>query len=279
MRTIAHLSDPHFGRIDPAIARALITTVTEARPDVVVVSGDFTQRAKEREFQEARRFLDALPSPQIVVPGNHDVPLYNVYARAVKPLRNYQRYISEDLEPFYSDDEITIVGINTARSLTFKNGRINSRQVARSCARLEACGENRTRVIVSHHPFDLPETHELHGLIGRAHMAMAGFARCRVDLILSGHLHISHTSESAKRYKIPGHSALVIHAGTATSTRARGELNSFNIIQVDRSSVSIQCLTWNWERSSFLTSVTAQFQRAPSGWSRIPVAETAKESQ
>ena len=269
MRTIAHLSDPHFGRIDPAIVQALITTVTEARPDVVVVSGDFTQRAKEREFQEARRFLDALPSPQIVVPGNHDVPLYNVYARAMKPLRNYQRYISKDLEPFYSDDEITIVGINTARSLTFKNGRINTRQVARSCARLEACGDNRTRVIVSHHPFDLPETHELHGLIGRAHMAMAGFARCRVDLILSGHLHISHTSESAKRYKIPGHSALVIHAGTATSTRGRGELNSFNIIQSERSSVSIQCLAWNRERSSFLPSVAAQFQRTPSGWSRM----------
>jgi 3',5'-cyclic AMP phosphodiesterase CpdA len=272
MRTIAHLSDPHFGRIEPAIVQALITTVTEARPDVVVVSGDFTQRAKEREFQEARRFLDALPSPQIVVPGNHDVPLYNVYARAMKPLRNYQRYISKDLEPFYSDDEITIVGINTARSLTFKNGRINTRQVARSCARLEECGENRTRVIVSHHPFDLPETHELHGLIGRAHMAMAGFARCRVDLILSGHLHISHTSESAKRYKIPGHSALVIHAGTATSTRGRGELNSFNIIQIDRAAVSIQCLSWNRERSSFLPSVAAQFQRTPSGWSGVEAA-------
>jgi len=269
MRTIAHLSDPHFGRIDAAIVHALITAVTEARPDVVVVSGDFTQRAKEREFQEARRFLDALPSPQIVVPGNHDVPLYNVYARAMKPLRNYQRYISEDLEPFYSDDEITIVGINTARSLTFKNGRINTRQVARSCARLEACGENRTRVIVSHHPFDLPETHELHGLIGRAHMAMAGFARCRVDLILSGHLHISHTIESAKRYKIPGHSALVIHAGTATSTRGRGELNSFNIIQVERSSVSIQCLSWDREGNSFLPSVAARFQRTPSGWAKV----------
>src|SRR6202158_477495 len=278
MRTIAHLSDPHFGRIEPTIVQALITTVTEARPDVVVVSGDFTQRAKEREFQEARRFLDDLPSPQIVVPGNHDVPLYNVYARAVKPLRNYQRYISKDLEPFYSDDEITIVGINTARSLTFKNGRINTRQVARSCARLEACGENRTRVIVSHHPFDLPESHELHGLIGRAHMAMAGFARCRVDLILSGHLHISHTSESAKRYKIPGHSALVIHAGTATSTRGRGELNSFNIIHVDRSSVSIQCLSWNRERGSFLPAVAAQFQRTPAGWSRIAETPSTRRS-
>jgi 3',5'-cyclic AMP phosphodiesterase CpdA len=275
MRTIAHLSDPHFGRLERDTVQALIATVTEARPDIVVVSGDLTQRAKEREFQEARLFLEALPSPQIVVPGNHDVPLYNVFARALKPLRNYQRYISEDLEPFYSDDEIAIVGVNTARSLTFKKGRINRQQVARSCARLEACGENHTRVIVSHHPFDLPETHEVHGLIGRAHMAMAGFARCRVDLILSGHLHISHTSESAPRYKIPGHSALVIHAGTATSTRGRGELNSFNILQVERSSVSIQCLSWNRECSSFLLSVTAQFQRTPDGWSRIPRADAA----
>src|ERR1700681_1173467 len=258
MRTLAHLSDPHFGRIEPATVQALIATIIEARPDVVVVSGDLTQRAKEREFQEARRFLDALPSPQIVVPGNHDVPFYNVLARALLPLRNYQRYISKDLEPFYSDDEIAIVGINTARSLTFKNGRINSQQVARSCARLEACGENRTRAIVSHQPFDLPETHELHGLVGRARMAMAGFARCRVDLILSGHLHISHTSESAPRYKIPGHSALVIHAGTATSTRARGEPHSFNIIHVDRSAVSIQCLSWNRKGNSFLPSVAAQ---------------------
>src|SRR6202795_1618277 len=96
MRTIAHLSDPHFGRIDPAMAKALITTVTDARPDVVVVSGDFTQRAKEREFQEARRFLDALPSPQIVVPGNHDVPFYNVFQRFVQPLHKFRRYRSEE---------------------------------------------------------------------------------------------------------------------------------------------------------------------------------------
>jgi len=275
MRTIAHLSDLHFGRIERATVQALIATVTEARPDIVVVSGDLTQRAKEREFQEARQFLEALPSPQIVVPGNHDVPLYNVLARALKPLRNYQRYISKELEPFYCDYEVAIVGINTARSLTFKNGRINRQQVARSCGRLETCGENRTRVIVSHHPFDLPEIHEVHGLVGRAYMAMAGFARCRIDLILSGHLHISRSSESAPRYKIPGHSALVINAGTATSTRARGGLNSFNIIQVDRSSVAIQCLTWNCERSSFVLSVTAQFERTPAGWSRIPRVDAA----
>jgi 3',5'-cyclic AMP phosphodiesterase CpdA len=275
MRILAHLSDLHFGRIERATVNALIAKVTEARPDIVIVSGDLTQRAKQREFQEARQFLEALPSPQIVVPGNHDVPLYNVLARTLRSLHNYQRYISRDLEPFYSDDEIAIVGLNTARSLTFKNGRINRQQVARSCARLDACGENRTRIIVSHHPFDLPEAHEFHGLVGRAQMAMAAFARCHVDLILSGHLHGSRTGESAPRYKILGHSALVIHAGTATSTRTRGELNSFNLIQVDRSSVSIQCLTWNRERGSFFLSDTAPFQRTPAGWTRIPPTDAA----
>src|ERR1700675_617851 len=145
MRTLAHLSEPHFGRIERATVRALIATVTEARPDIVVVSGDLTQRAKQREFQEASEFLDALPSPQIVVPGNHDVPLYNILARALKPLRNYQRYISNELEPFYCDDEIAIIGVNTARSLTLKNGRISHQQVVRRCARLEECGENRPR--------------------------------------------------------------------------------------------------------------------------------------
>src|ERR1700676_1670992 len=122
MRPLAHLSDPHFGRIERATVQALIATVTEARPDVVVISGDLTQRAKEREFQEARHFLAPLPSPKIVVPGNHDVPLYNVLARLVKPLRNYQRYISKELEPFYCADKIAFVGDNPAPSLLLKNG-------------------------------------------------------------------------------------------------------------------------------------------------------------
>jgi 3',5'-cyclic AMP phosphodiesterase CpdA len=275
MRILAHISDPHFGRTERATVKALITTIIDARPDIVVVSGDLTQRAKEHEFKQARQFLKALPSPQIVVPGNHDVPLYNFVARVLKPLQNYRRYISNDLEPFFCDDEVAIVGINTARSMTFKNGRVNRQQVVRSCERLKACGENRMRVLVSHHPFDLPETHALHGLVGRAHMAMAGFARCHVDLILSGHLHISRTSESTTRYKIPGYSALVIHAGTATSTRARGELNSFNIIRLDGSSVSIQCFVWSPGRNSFSVSVVARFQRTPAGWSTIPTIETA----
>ena len=99
MRTLVHLSDLHFGRIDPQLLEPLATKIKEINPDVVAVSGDLTQRARSHQFREARVFLDTLPKPQIVVPGNHDVPLYNVFSRFFSPLDKYRRYITEDLRP------------------------------------------------------------------------------------------------------------------------------------------------------------------------------------
>ena len=106
MRTVVHLSDLHFGRVDPGMIEPLVTTVKALQPDLVAISGDLTQRAREREFREARTFLARLPSPQIVVPGNHDLPLHNVFKRFVDPLRLYRRCITDNLEPFYADEEI-----------------------------------------------------------------------------------------------------------------------------------------------------------------------------
>src|SRR6266550_2681089 len=130
MRTLVHLSDLHFGRVDEQIIEPLISAVTEINPDLVAVSGDLTQRARSRQFRDARAFLNALPQPQIVVPGNHDVPLHNVFTRFLRPLDKYKRHITGDLHPTYVDDEIVVVGVNTARSLTIKGGRINADQVA-----------------------------------------------------------------------------------------------------------------------------------------------------
>jgi hypothetical protein len=203
--------------------------------------------------------------------------LYNIFARTLKPLSKYRRYISKDLEPFYSDDEIAVLGINTTRSLTFKNGRLNRRQVDRTAARMDACAMNVTRIIVTHHPFDFPITHRGKDLVGRAGMAMESFAKCGVDLILSGHLHVSHTGESATRYKIPGHSALLIQAGTATSSRGRGELNAFNIIQIDHPRISIRRMTWNDKRASFVASLTDYFEKTARSWLRI--SDTIKTSK
>ena len=140
MRTIVHLSDLHFGRVDQDLLRPLQELVVKLAPDVVVVSGDLTQRAKTEEFKAARAWLDTLPGPQIVVPGNHDIPLYNVASRFLTPLRKYLRYVTLDLAPEYVDDEIAVLGINTARSLTFKDGRVNKEQLAQMRQRMQAVG-------------------------------------------------------------------------------------------------------------------------------------------
>src|SRR5688500_3797681 len=129
MRTIAHLSDLHFGDTDAAVVERLIEKVRELNPDMLIVSGDLTQRARSSQFQDARAFLDVLPLPQIIVPGNHDVPLYNVIRRFLSPLARFRKYITSDLTPEYHDDELAVFGINTARSLTIKGGRVSEEQV------------------------------------------------------------------------------------------------------------------------------------------------------
>src|SRR5918994_142929 len=178
MRTIVHLSDLHFGRVNPGGVDPLIKTVREVQPNLVAISGDLTQRARSHQFRQARSFLDELPKPQIVVPGNHDIPLHNVFARFFEPLTKYKRYITDDLQPMYQDEEMVIVGVNTARSLVFKGGRINQSQVSRLREKFCSFGSEVVKVVVTHHPFDLPEGYEESALVGRARMAMTGLEEC-----------------------------------------------------------------------------------------------------
>ena len=268
MRVIAHLSDLHFGRVDDALLEPLRERVKQLEPHLVVVSGDLTQRAKPQQFRDARRYLDSLPRPQVVVPGNHDVPLYNVFQRFFQPLEKYRRYIGEDLEPGYFDDEIAVVGINTARSLTWKDGRISASQVAKVHKKLCERPGHVARIIVTHHPFDVPERHDENQLIRRAAMAMKAFAQCGADILLSGHLHTTRTTHSAERYKIPGHSALMVQAGTATSTRSRGESNTFNALHLTPDDVRIDRYTWEPQKNEFSLAASESFAHAPDGWRR-----------
>ncbi|MFN2578833.1 MAG: metallophosphoesterase [Pyrinomonadaceae bacterium] len=269
MRTIVHLSDLHFGRVDPHVLEPLISTVNDLKPNLVAVSGDLTQRARSRQFLEARAFLDKLPQPQIVVPGNHDVPLHNLFARFVRRLTKYKRYITEDLQPVYADEELVVIGVNTARSLTFKSGRINELQVAQLRNELCARGDNVIKIVVTHHPFDLPAGHDESDLLGRAVMAMTTLADCGADLFLSGHLHLSHTGHTAKRYKIAGHSALVVQAGTATSTRGRGEANSFNLVRINSPKIRVERFVWQPSHEAFMAAGDENFERGTDGWIRI----------
>jgi 3',5'-cyclic AMP phosphodiesterase CpdA len=270
MKKIIHLSDLHFGRIDAALVEPLAEAVNEAGPDLVVVSGDLTQRARSEQFVEARAFLDRLPRPQVVVPGNHDVPLYNVVSRFARPLDKWRRYISEEVEPFYEDEAMVVAGVNTARSLTRKFGRVNEEQVAQLKARLCAYGEGMLKVVVTHHPFDLPAGADEREIVGRAQMAMETLAACGVDLLLAGHMHVSQTGRTAERYKISGHSALFVQAGTATSTRGRGEANSFNLIRLKHPHIQVERRVWDAEARRFRAANAETFRRTPEGWERLP---------
>lgn len=267
MRKILHLSDLHFGRVNPALLGPLMQTVREVDPDLVAISGDLTQRARSHQFQQARSFLDALPKPQIVVPGNHDIPLHNIFARFFEPLTKYKRYITDDLQPVYQDEEMIIIGVNTARSSVFKGGRINRSQVTRLREKFCTFGRDVVKAVVTHHPFDLPDGHNERDLVGRARMAVTSLAECGADLFLAGHLHISHTGHT-KRYKIHGHSALVVQAGTATSTRERGEANSFNVLNIAYPDITVEKFGWNPATASFAVTSREGFKQIDEGWIR-----------
>lgn len=266
MRTIVHLSDLHFGRVDQALLAPLRALVAAMAPNLVVVSGDLTQRARRDEFVAARAYLDSLPGPQIIVPGNHDISLYNVVRRFLLPLARYQRYITAELAPMYVDDEIAVLGINTARSLTFKDGRVNRQQVEQMRAALAGLDPAITRVVVTHHPFDLPGRADEDDLVKRAPMAMAAFAECGVDLLLAGHLHVSHADSTAARYPISEYAALVIQAGTATSTRGRGEVNAFNVIRIGAGRVEVDRYGWDALGAAFALMTTEVFMRSGDIW-------------
>jgi 3',5'-cyclic AMP phosphodiesterase CpdA len=268
VRTIVHLSDLHTGRLDPAVEAPLVSAINTVRADLIVLSGDLTQRATAAQFREARAIIDALTAPTLIIPGNHDVPLWNVAARFLTPLARYRRYITEDLSPVFADEEIVVVGVNTARSLTWGEGRINESQVDVALLRLAAAPPSAIRIVVTHHPFDLPPGVREQRLLGRARMAMARFAQAGADLFLSGHLHLTHVSHSAERYRIAGHSALIVQAGTV-SVRGRGEEPSFNILRIEGRSLRLGRFVWDSATRVFAEVAAGFYQRGDRGWSKL----------
>ena len=259
MRTIAQISDLHFGRHSLSVAEDLLASLHQYNPDLVALSGDFTQRARRTEFAEARKFLDRISQPKLVVPGNHDVPLYNLFDRFVTPFEKYDRYVAPVGHPanFFRDDEIAVLGLNTARSFTRKNGRVSLEQIAQVGRVFRDVPREIIKGLVTHHPLGAPTSEAVLELAGRSPLALKTIADAGVHLLLSGHHHRALSGGIAEMGG--GGSVLVVHAGTAISTRIRGgEGNNYNLVCVTLEHISVRVMEWT-AGSGFRESRTLSF--------------------
>jgi 3',5'-cyclic AMP phosphodiesterase CpdA len=278
MARIAHLSDIHFGAHDPTIVAATEVWLHEHAPDLLIISGDFTQRARIGQFREASDYLTRLRAfgfPILVVPGNHDVPLYDVVTRFAAPLHRYQKYIATDLMPWFENDEVAVLGVNTARSLTIKSGRINHDQISVIERRFSAVAPHKTRILVTHHPlYAMPigDGGELSEAVGRHRDATTAVCRAGVHIALAGHFHRTYAETARKMVERAG-STLVIQAGTATSTRLRNsELQSFNWIHAHRNDeVELQVVAW--DGTAFRRGDHERFMCHEDNWTACKIEE------
>jgi 3',5'-cyclic AMP phosphodiesterase CpdA len=250
MPRIVHLSDLHFGAHDERLVEAVDWQVDELKPDLVVISGDFTQRARTEQFRQACEFLGAMRErghEVLGVPGNHDVPLYDVLRRFLSPLARYRRYIDESLCPFIELPGVAVLGINTARSLTIKDGRINRDQVEFIRETFSRTPTEAFRIVVTHHPlFALEVGGEVERAIGRQELALDAIEESGVDMLLAGHAHHASSQDAGDLVTRAG-GVLVVQAGTATSTRVREQEQSFNMIDFAAGGVTITVNAWNGE--------------------------------
>lgn len=264
MTTLAHISDLHFGVAVPTVTEGLLRQLAARPPSLVVVSGDLTQRARAGQFAAARAFLDRLPSPHLVVPGNHDVPLYDVIRRFGSPLGRYRRQIQEDLDPVYRDEQVLVAGVNTARSLTWKSGRISREQIAQLAERLATAGP-RLKVVVTHHPFIPSPLSPGAGIdLGRAAQALAVLEQFKVDLLLAGHLHHGYAGDTRTHFASATRSIISVQAGTAISRRVRHEPNAFNWITLSPDEMQVE--TQVWDGRAFQPSRRTRYLRHDGAW-------------
>lgn len=244
-RRLAHVSDLHFGREDGAAAAGLAQDLLDVGAELVVVSGDLTQRARRAQFQAARAWLDGLRLPWVAVPGNHDVPLWDVGRRLVDPYGRFRRHVGP-LEPTFQDDEVAVLGLNTVLPRVWKGG-LARRRALRAMATWSQAAGDRWRVVVAHHPFT-PHGATRGDLVRGWAQAVAAMEAARVDLVLTGHLHRFGHAES-RDYAVGGpHRLVVVRAATAISHRRRGEPNSYALVRMDATGLEVEARTWDGAR-------------------------------
>ncbi len=242
MTTFVHISDLHFGRTHPQLIDGLHQSLADIQPSLVIMSGDLTQRARSREFLAAAAFLDHLQWPCLVIPGNHDIPAYNLAERIISPWRQWHRYLHYPLEPIMDNGSYIALGINSARRFSsvidWSRGKISEAQSNAAAEIFLQQPADKLRVLVIHHPFSLPRQYHQRHIIGGRDKAIRVMKKSGVDIILSGHVHVAYT------HILEG--LIISHSGTTLSNRlVANSPNSFNIVRGDRRKLTIETREWN----------------------------------
>ena len=262
---IAHLSDLHFGRTDPAQLDALAGVLADDGTEHVIVTGDLTQEGRKREFEAAGRWLRALPMRVTAIPGNHDAPVRNLYRRFSEPWERYERYTGLEAEPVEVHDGYLFAGANSARrvrpGLDWSTGALTRRQVRRVVAAFRG-RPDLVKMVGFHHPVRAIETAARAGraVVSGADHVVDQLADARVDVMMTGHVHLARVSTVTDR----GWTFVMSQAGTAVSTRLRGEAASYNVLTVGGDALTVE--VQRWAGQGFATERTVRYEKGPGGW-------------
>jgi 3',5'-cyclic AMP phosphodiesterase CpdA len=275
---ILHISDVHVGKpFSRQIADSLIRQAHEIKPDLLVISGDFVQRADRLdELRGAQELRAALPGPQLVVPGNHDVPLYNLHLRLFNPYGRYRQYISPDLNPVFERPGLVVVGAVTAHGLTADGGRLSWAQAARLRATLARYPAHTAKVVVWHHPVVNPPGMHKNRVMAGAERAMRLLDACDVELLLCGHIHVSYIGNTLDVVSDLRQGTIICQSGTSTSRRGFGRehgKNSCNLIEVEDKAIRVSQLLYLEDAGRFVPFAEHSFPRRGRGVYELPSSE------
>lgn len=264
MTKILQISDTHFGTEQQSVLDALHGHVREYGADLLILSGDITQRARRRQFAAAQQYVQRLEAAGIphtlVIPGNHDIPLYNLLLRFLNPYRNYRQHFGNALEPVFENDELLVIGLNTTDPRRHKDGLVSHRQVEAVCARLQTCAPQKLRILVAHQPFGAMELSDLSNLQHGAAAALARWAEAGLDLVMGGHIHLPYVLPLSRQYPSLRREIWTVQAGTTLSSRLRGTSpNSFNRIHYQPGPAKrADVQRWDYQDGAFVAAASFQ---------------------
>lgn len=252
MSLLLQVSDTHFGTEQPKVMEALVSLARQQAPELIVLSGDITQRARRAQFRAARAFADRLGAPHLLaLPGNHDIPLFNLIARVFFPYSNHQHAFGLDLEPSFESAELLVVSANTTRPWRHKDGEISRAQIERVSQRLKKAAPRQLRIVVTHQPVFVTCKAEEKNLLHGHREAIFAWAEAGADLVIGGHIHIPYVRSLRERFPELPRNVWVAQAGTAVSNRVRHDApNSVNLIRYAQPDRGGRCVVERWDYSA-----------------------------